>query len=45
MPSRVIWLYWETLGDKPAFIDGLHAIAKKNAGVEMDDIAPAFGRA
>jgi hypothetical protein len=32
---RIIWQYWETRGKKPAFIDGLHEIAKRNAGVEV----------
>jgi len=40
MRPRVIWQYWETLGDKPAFVDGLHAIAKKNAGVEIILVTP-----
>jgi len=40
MFSRVIWQYWETRGHKPAFIDGLHAIAKRNAGVEVILVTP-----
>jgi hypothetical protein len=40
MSSRVIWQYWETVGEKPAFIDGLHAIARKNAGVEVVLVTP-----
>jgi hypothetical protein len=37
----VIWQYWETVGDdKPAFIDGLHAIARKNAGTEIVLVTP-----
>jgi len=40
MYPRVIWQYWETVGKKPAFIDGLHEIAKKNAGVEVILVTP-----
>lgn len=40
MPSRLIWQYWETVGDKPAFVDGLHAIAVKNAGAEVILVTP-----
>lgn len=40
MSSRVIWQYWETVGDKPAFVDGLHAIARKNAGAEIVLVTP-----
>jgi hypothetical protein len=40
MPSRVIWQYWETVGDKPAFVDDLHTIAKRNAGVEVILVTP-----
>lgn len=37
----MIWQYWETVGDdKPAFIDGLHAIARKNAGAEIVLVTP-----
>ena len=37
----MIWQYWETVGDgKPAFIDGLHAIARKNAETEIVLVTP-----
>jgi Capsular polysaccharide synthesis protein len=38
--KRVIWQYWETRGDKPRFIDGLHDIARANAGVEVVLVTP-----
>ena len=38
--AYVIWQYWETVGDKPAFIDGLHEIARKNAGAEVVLVTP-----
>jgi Capsular polysaccharide synthesis protein len=38
--KRVIWQYWETRGTKPAFIDGLSQIARKNAGVEIVLVTP-----
>ena len=40
MPSRVIWQYWETVGEKPAFVDGLLAIARKRAGLEIIVVTP-----
>jgi hypothetical protein len=41
MLSRVIWQYWETNSDgKPAFVDGLHAIARGNAKVEVILVTP-----
>jgi hypothetical protein len=42
MPPRVIWQYWETGAgdDKPAFVDGLHAIARKNAKIEVVLVTP-----
>ncbi len=42
MSARVIWQYWETLdgAEKPAYIDGLHTLAKKNAGVEVILVTP-----
>ena len=40
MPSYVIWQYWETVDDKPAFIDGLHALARKNSGAEVVLVTP-----
>ncbi len=38
--GRVIWQYWETRGEKPAFIDGLHRIAEANAGVPVIQVTP-----
>jgi hypothetical protein len=38
--KRVIWQYWETVDEKPAFVDGLHTIAKKNAGAEVILVTP-----
>jgi hypothetical protein len=38
--NRVIWQYWETKGEKPAFVDGLFEIAKKNAGVPIIQVTP-----
>jgi hypothetical protein len=43
MPSddeNIIWQYWETSGEKPRFIDGLHEIAKRNSGVKVNLITP-----
>ena len=40
MFQRVIWQYWETVGEKPAFVDGLYTIAKKNAGAEVILVTP-----
>jgi FkbM family methyltransferase len=38
--KKTIWQYWETGGEKPAFIDGLHEIARRNAGVEIVLVTP-----
>jgi hypothetical protein len=38
--ERIIWQYWETRGTKPAYIDGLHEIAVKNAGVPIVRVTP-----
>jgi hypothetical protein len=38
--SRMIWQYWEDVGPKPRFIDGLHAIARANCGVEITLVTP-----
>ncbi|HUC09959.1 MAG TPA: capsular polysaccharide synthesis protein [Stellaceae bacterium] len=38
--SRVIWQYWETVGEKPAFIDGLREIARRIAGIELILVTP-----
>src|ERR1700743_1805201 len=40
LPDKIIWQYWETRGEKPAFIDGLHDIASRMAGVEILLVAP-----
>jgi hypothetical protein len=32
MSSRVIWQYWESVDEKPAFVDGLNEIAKVQGG-------------
>jgi hypothetical protein len=40
MSSRVIWQYWETVGEKPAFVDGLYEIAKRNAGAKVIQVTP-----
>jgi hypothetical protein len=37
---RVIWQYWETRGRKPAFIDGLHELARANSGCEVVLVTP-----
>jgi hypothetical protein len=37
---RIIWQYWETKGLKPKFIDGLHEIATRNAGVTIVLVTP-----
>jgi hypothetical protein len=39
---RVIWQYWETRGSgsKPAFIDGLHSIARRNSGCQVELVTP-----
>jgi hypothetical protein len=37
---RIIWQYWETSGQKPAYIDGLYEIAVKNAGVPIIRVTP-----
>ena len=38
--DRVIWQYWETRGEKPAFVDGLRELAVKNSGVEVILVTP-----
>ncbi len=38
--ERVVWQYWETRGRKPAFVDPLHAIARRNAGVPVIQVTP-----
>jgi Capsular polysaccharide synthesis protein len=37
---RVIWQYWETQGEKPAFIEGLHQLACRNSGCEVVLVTP-----
>jgi hypothetical protein len=37
---KIIWQYWETKGEKPYFVDGLHEIAKKNSGAEVVLVTP-----
>jgi Capsular polysaccharide synthesis protein len=37
---RVIWQYWETRGTKPAFVDGLHKLARRNSGCEVVLVTP-----
>ena len=36
----VVWQYWETRGTKPGFVDGLHEIAKANAGMPVIQVTP-----
>jgi hypothetical protein len=38
--DRVIWQYWETRGKKPAFVDGLHRLARQNSGCEVVLVTP-----
>ena len=38
--GRTIWQYWETRGVKPAFVDGLHELARRNAGVPVVQVTP-----
>jgi hypothetical protein len=38
---RTIWQYWETKGDKPAFVDGLFELARRNSGVEVVRVTPS----
>jgi FkbM family methyltransferase len=38
--ENIIWQYWETRGAKPAYIDGLHDIAQRNAGVKVVLVTP-----
>jgi Capsular polysaccharide synthesis protein len=40
MMRRVIWQYWETRGEKPAFVDGLHRLACRNSGCEVILVTP-----
>jgi hypothetical protein len=37
---RIIWQYWETRGVKPAFIDGLREIARRNSGCQVVLVTP-----
>jgi hypothetical protein len=36
----VIWQYWETRGDKPRFVDGLHTLVRRNSGVNVVLVTP-----
>ncbi len=36
----VIWQYWETRGEKPAFVDGVHRLARRNSGCEVNLVTP-----
>ena len=38
--GRTLWQYWETRGRKPAFIDGLHEIARRNSGLRVVQVTP-----
>jgi hypothetical protein len=38
--EKIIWQYWETLGAKPGYIDGLHEIARRNSGVKIVLVTP-----
>ena len=38
--QRSIWQYWETKGEKPAFIDGLHELARRNSGCDVVLVTP-----
>lgn len=38
--QRVIWQYWETRGKKPAFVDGLRELARRNSGCELVCVTP-----
>jgi hypothetical protein len=38
--EHVIWQYWETRGRKPAFIEGLHRLARRNSGCEVVLVTP-----
>lgn len=38
--ENVIWQYWETCGEKPGYIDGLHEIARRNSGVKINLVTP-----
>ena len=37
---RTIWQYWETRGEKPAFVGGLHELARRNSGCEVVLVTP-----
>ncbi len=41
MRPRIIWQYWETVGQKPAFVDGLHEFAQSNSGAKVIVVTPA----
>jgi hypothetical protein len=38
--QRIIWQYWETKDEKPAFIDGLHELTRRNSGCEVVLVTP-----
>lgn len=38
--TRIIWQYWETRGEKPAFIDGLHDLVVRRSGLESIVVTP-----
>ncbi len=38
--ERVIWQYWETVDQKPAFVDVLLDLARRNAGVRLTQVTP-----
>jgi hypothetical protein len=38
--DRVIWQYWETKGEKPAFVDDLYRLAMQNSGVRVIRVTP-----
>jgi hypothetical protein len=40
MSNRVIWQYWETVGEKPKYIDGLHRLVQRNSGVASIVVTP-----
>jgi len=33
--KRIVWQFWETRGQKPKYIDELHQLCMKNAGVDV----------
>lgn len=40
MDRRIIWQYWETVGEKPRYIDGLRRLVENNSGVESVLVTP-----